>query len=128
MVDHLSLSSIVGQLEKQMANAALGQELHVRVSDPAHLIASLRAAETEIKNLTALTTWHPVETAPKDMDLWGNLDDGLGQWQDKVRWSEAHAQFIPVVALSNPARWFDDVKSNGTRITHWMHLPQPPAP
>jgi len=48
--DLLSVGSIVRQLERQLSLTAMGDDLHVRISDPRHLIDSLKAAERQLED------------------------------------------------------------------------------
>lgn len=67
MSGFLSLEAIAAQLERQASNAGLGEDCHVRVSDPAFLIASLRHADREAKRAImgvcdgCGTSWLPEE-------------------------------------------------------------------
>jgi hypothetical protein len=78
-----------------------------------------------LKETKMMSEWQPIETAPKDgsaiLTCYAPQYDTNGFLPVAIRWRTYHPN-----AAGKPA-WRT---SNGTKIeavTHWMHLPEPPA-
>ena len=75
----------------------------------------IKALEARIAELEALTTWQPIETAPKDSKSIILLDRNgtsySGFWRNHTGWNPDD---------NNHLSCYD------TNPTHWMPLPKPP--
>lgn len=86
--------------------------------------ALLREAVDEIERLRALTTWRPIETAPKDNAprlVYGTWWAEVSEWSDQ--------QPSVGVASSDGGPWYSvhtDCYSVGCDATHWLPMPPPP--
>ena len=106
------------ETELLAANAALELEV-VRLRN---------ALETELATLKAENEWQPIETAPKETEIFiGRFIDGKFRFGKAVCFYEVGNEFEGEFYRG----WFwsiDDVcESVAECPTHWMPLPKPPA-
>lgn len=95
---------------------SLRRQIKARDERMASLLAHIESLTASRDRLEALTTWRPIETAPKD----GTWFLGACRRSDD-RWSFA------LVAWEDGDGYFGDVADFPVSATHWLPLPDAPG-